>query len=248
MQNTWGLYRGFNPITDPTHKWMTPQCTSCLSNLIPWIDWISQGTIGYCDSCKDFYVVKSTWKSIPGHDPKLELEELVKHHYFKIDFDKIGFGEVNKMWLCMWNEIVHAHSTEFDKIMAYKQEFRGATKEHILVQHLLWSIIFNSEIDERNLVTEYIYFLFKYPHPFSMKGINIWLGHEVDVAAHLDESYQIEIYNGIYQIWQGQKDIYTVGEFKKRIGFYVPLTDPAAGSFESKFIEFCGQIRRRIIA
>ena len=79
MQKSWGIYRGFNPYTDPIHKWKEPLCQSCHNVLKPWIDWNSYGCIAYCETCNDFYVVKSNWVPVSGIHPRAEISELTGH-------------------------------------------------------------------------------------------------------------------------------------------------------------------------
>ena len=245
MRKTWGIYKGVNPNTNPLNKWIVPKCKWCNENLIPWIDWVSHGSVGYCKTCNDFYVVKSKWKPTPNVHLRAEIEELVTHKIKKIHINKLL---INTLQLWEWHEKTNIDALTLKKIILQKKKIANSKNQQlILIEHLYWSLILNSDFTDKKLAYEYIDFVFKNPHYYKIfNEYELWIGHEIDIIERLEKTFKCEMTEQIYEIWNNNKLDFSTTNFKLKIGFYVPKNDDCLMKYEDEFINFARKIRRRI--
>jgi len=245
MPKTWGIYRGFNPHTNPLNKWVEPVCENCNSNLQPWIDWVSHGSVGYCKKCNEFSVVKSEWIPSPHVHSKAEIGELVKHEVKKVEFDQTIIK--NKyLWDC--HENIPLSYTITEELDNYRRNLRTKTdNKNKLSEHLIWSLIFNSNSFNKSLIPEYIEFVLYNPHYFKIYDTyTLWIGHEIDIVNKLEKTFKKELTESIFNIWSLKKDEFTIHEYKMRIGFYVPKDVSQQKKYGIDFLNFATKIKRRI--
>jgi len=245
MQKTWGIYKGFIPHTNPLNKWKEPKCKWCNEDLAPWIDWVSHGSVGYCKKCNDIYVVKSEWKPSPHVHSKSEIGELISHKVKRVIVAK-SLINISQLW--EWHEKIKLDAISLDKLILQKEKIANNKDEQtILIEHLYWSLIFNSDFNDKKLVYDYIDFVFKNPHYYEIFGdYRLWIGHEIDIIERLEKTFKCEMIEQIYEIWKIYKLDFSINNFKLRIGFYVPKNDNCLNKYEEDFINFARKIRRRI--
>ncbi len=244
MSKRWGIYSGYNPHTNPLNKWVEPICKQCKSDLKPWIDWVSHGSIGYCEKCNEFSIVKSKWIPSPHVHSKTEIGELVAHHIKKIQTDQLAITTKD-----LWNyhENIPLDSTQIAQLIPINKRLQKLdTAESKLIQHLIWSLLLNSKRLNGDLVNQYIKFVFDYPHYLTMYSTyEIWIGDQIDVAKRLEKEYKDEILASVYEIWNKNKAKFSEHDFKMRIGLYIPLDDGFQTNYDKTFSDFLKRIRRR---
>lgn len=243
MQKTWGIYNGFNPRNHPLNKWKEPCCSTCNQNLISWIDWWNVA-IGFCRDCVNIYVVKSKWRPSPVVHLKAEISELVAHELYKIDAGE--FNPEVKLLLEL-HDCIPLDRNQIEILCRMKSQLQSNKSiESKLYQHLIWSLLFNSEQLNKYLIKEYIEFVYENPHYFEYNGYEVWIGHEIDIVKRLEKYYKSELTKTIYNIWTKDGGKYPDYFFKSRLGFYVSLDDSEIKKYGTKFYEFAKRIRQRI--
>ncbi|MCH2235995.1 MAG: hypothetical protein MK078_17275 [Crocinitomicaceae bacterium] len=121
------------------------------------------------------------------------------------------------------------------------------TDESLVFQHLIWSLIFNASQTKTGLINKYIHFVYEHPHYLKVfDKYDVWIGHEYDIANHIEKIFASEMITTIHEIWCEYKENYKTFHFQSRIGFYVPRNFKTFSNYSMEFIEFCAQIKRRL--
>lgn len=243
MQKKWGIYNGFNPKTNPLNKWHEPLCDKCESVLIPWIDWWNYGCIGYCESTNTLYIVKSDWRPSPEAHSRAEVDELIKHNSFAINTSHLTV-DLNYIWNL--HENLPIDKEDIQNLHEIKNTL-DETEEGLIITHLIWSLIFNSDYLTDELISEYLEFVFHNPHYFkTSKNIELWIGHELDIVQRIEKSHKKELINSLYKLWIKYKDEYSINDFKTRVGFYSSSEEFISLDYNTDFYTFCEQIKQRL--
>ena len=239
--HSWGIYRGYVPYSNPLQRWHEPECDHCSKILQPWIDWHSHGCIGYCTGCNDFKIVKSCWEPVPEIHPRAELERLVSHSVESLGLSSVGFDDSAQLWRL--HKLVPLDQETAYSVDQARRRHRGGEEALVVLEHMYWSLIWNSDGDFPELVQEYLEFTFEHPHCVRFRSCDVWVGHELNLVEALEERYPNEIVDKLFEIYQGTN--LSSEEFKRRLGFYIPRTDKLIQKFGRRFFKYARQARVR---
>ena len=152
-QKSWGIFKGFTPSA-AEGRWHVPECPRCgttrQSNLLPWIDWWSIGTIGHCKRCARFFYVSSTWEQIPGTNSREERERLVSHDVVEIEFDSLSLSETAKIW--SWHETLPSAVGAIAELNSLRNRVSADGDEVVLLRYMLWTIVWNLNVPSAHLL------------------------------------------------------------------------------------------------
>lgn len=241
QQSNWGIYKGFLPCSSPLQNWHEPVCDQCSQTLQPWIDWQKHGCIGYCTSCNDFKAVKSRWEPILDIHPRAELERLVSHSVESLELSSAGFDD--SIWIWNLHELVPLDQETACSVDQARRRHRGDAESLVVLEHMFWSLIWNSDGEFPELVQEYLEFAFEHPHFVRFRSCDVWVGNELNLVEALEEKFPNEIVENLFNIYQ-KKDV-SSEEFNRRLGFYIPRTDELTKPFGRRFLKFARQARVR---
>lgn len=244
MINQWGIFRGFRKSKDRLNKWNEPKCEDCGTDLLPWIDWISHGSLGYCKNCKMFYAVKYHTQLSQNTHVREEISELVEHKLHRVQFEESIIGP-EEIW--KYYKQIPVDVDTLQNMVSIKQKLSSLeSAESKLVEHLLWRIIFNSECFDKSMFVEYLMFVLEYPYFFEIfDDYEIWLGYEIDLVTYLETSNKIDIIDSIFEVWTLHNSNYTISQFKQRIGIFVAF-DYNNNDYGDEFISFLSKIKTRL--
>ena len=234
---TWGIYKGYVPSS-----WPTPNCDDCSKSLVPWIDWHTTGCIGYCKSCHTLKHVWSETEPAPGVHLKTELEVLIGHHVTSLELGALGFDALKQIW--HWHESIPLQQKNVIEINELRLAQRGSSESRLVLEHLLWSLIWNAEGHSPELLGHYLDFAYRYPHLFfEFQSRHVWMGHELDLVTALEHRYGDAIVAHVHRIYK-TTDLEPY-EFGHRLGFYIPRSDMACGKFGPEFLDYARRARTR---
>ena len=239
---TWGIYRGFNPRTDPTQDWRVPTCMMCSHDLLPWVDWVSHGCIGYCPRCRELLLVWSFWEPHPDFHSRQEKYRLLEHHTRPLGLRLLGFDDEPLLW--KWHESIPSTEETIREADRLRREHRGEKERLVVLEHLLWSIIWNTDRDAPELLEDYLRFTFDNPHFVKLDGRDVFIGYEVDLAVELERRYGARVLRILHDIYREQE--MEPREFRMRLGFYLPTDQAAYEGYPDRFVEFAMAAQRRI--
>jgi hypothetical protein len=239
---TWGIYRGFNPHADPDDNWRIPVCGTCSHKLHPWVDWQSFGCIAFCLECGEFRHVLSLWEPVPGFHIRLEKARLVEHHVTPLGLRSAGLSSESLLW--KWHESIPAKAGVLNAANRLREAHHGEAEALVVLEHMIWTLIWNSECSTPELLGEYLRFTFEHPHYVSFNSKSVWIGHEVDLALELERKYGEEVLGHVYSIYEEAR--VKPREFRKRLGFYLPTSESAYTGYGAEFTAFALEATRRL--
>jgi len=174
-----------------------------------------------------------------------EIEELQSHKVQLIHIEKY-LDKPEMLWEL--HEKIPLKAEDAKICDQYLQKLLSVdSPETILLTHLFYSLLFNSEEISQTQIKDYLEFTLLHPHYLEVfQGYTLWLGEELDIAVFLEENYRNELTDALNELWQNNKTKFSPKEFKDRIGFYVPVYISFYESREEEFIEFTGKIRKRL--
>lgn len=241
QQRRWGIYTGFLGKNNPAECWREPDCERCTRVLRPWIDWVWHGSIGYCSRCEDFKIVESNWEPVPGVNPRAEMERLVSHKVQSLELFGDGFDE--SPWLWELHDLVPIDQQMAISVDQSRRQHRGSSESLVILEHMFWSLIWNSECLFPELLRQYLEFAFEHPHYVTYRGCEIWIGHEANLVEALEKNYSDEIVHCLYDIYCNT-DINSE-EFRRRLGLYVPRSDNSISQYGADFLKYAQLSRVR---
>ncbi|MBN1434307.1 hypothetical protein JW921_06060 [Candidatus Fermentibacterales bacterium] len=239
---TWGIYKGFNPHADPTEDWSPPSCLRCGTGLLPWVDWVSHGCVGYCPGCRDLVLVWSDWEPHPGFHSRQEKYRLIAHHATPLQLASEGFGEDALLW--EWHQAIPSSEETIRRANRLRLAHSGESERLVVLEHLLWTIIWNTDRSAPELLDEYLRFAFRHPHFVRLEGRDVFMGYEVDLAVELERRYGERVLRLLQRLWEETRA--KPLEFRRRLGLYFPTDDRAYEGCPEGFLELARGVRRRL--
>lgn len=239
---TWGIYPGFNKRRGPWENWTPPLCAMCSRVLLPWVDWVGHGCIGYCEDCRELLLVWSDWEPHPDYHPKEEKSRLIAHHSRPTGLRSQGFEKDQLLW--EWHEAIPSSKETIHRANELRLAQSGQSDELIVLEHLLWTIIWNTECRIPELLEEYLWFVYHHPHFVELDGRSVFMGYETYLVSELERKYGEEVLRTVHSIYL-DTDLPPL-EFRMRLGFYLPASEEAYEDYEPEFVEYAMKAKRRL--
>jgi hypothetical protein len=242
MRRIWGIYKGYNPRTNPEQQWRKPLCPTCSSELLPWIDWQSFGCVGYCPACSELMYVYSVWEPVPGTRLREERSRLTRHEVRSLGLQSAGFLDAFLLW--EWHESIPVSEQIVREADALRRAHRGGSESQVVLEHLIWTLIWNASGSTPDLLADHLRFTFEHPHYVTFQSRPVWIGDELDLALELERRYGGLVLHLVHEIYE-EAQVEPL-EFKKRLGLYFPFSAEAYEHYEPEFVEYAKKARRRI--